>query len=131
MWSSFSYFIAVDLNSSPNPNTPFSSLHKVLDGVDGLITGAETLRGKYPALTISTIAAICRSAEKVFDHSYHYDHLMDLAQVREWVSLLSLIALRVGLSFIPDCPTLTLPALIMHLLTFPHPFCLAGFGDRG
>lgn len=51
----------------------------VLDGVDGFILGAETFRGKYPVLTVSTISKICRSAEKVFDHQYHYESLMDLA----------------------------------------------------
>jgi hypothetical protein len=33
---------------------------QVLDGVDGFILGAETFRGKYPVLTVSTISKICR-----------------------------------------------------------------------
>ena len=32
----------------------------VLDGVDGFLLGAETLRGKYPELTVRTITSICR-----------------------------------------------------------------------
>ncbi|GAX82387.1 hypothetical protein CEUSTIGMA_g9815.t1 [Chlamydomonas eustigma] len=52
----------------------------VLDGVDGFLLGAETVRGKYPVETVKTIATICRSAEAVFDHQYHYEHLMEIAQ---------------------------------------------------
>ena len=48
----------------------------VLDGVDGILLGAETLRGKYPVQTVQTILAICRQAEKAFDHNYHFEHLM-------------------------------------------------------
>ncbi len=50
----------------------------VLDGVDGILLGAETLRGKYPVETVNTIASISRAAEKVFDHHYHYEHLMEV-----------------------------------------------------
>ena len=32
----------------------------VLDGVDGILLGAETLRGKYPVETIKTVSSICR-----------------------------------------------------------------------
>jgi pyruvate kinase len=32
----------------------------VLDGVDGILLGAETLRGEYPVDSVSTIAQICR-----------------------------------------------------------------------
>ncbi len=48
----------------------------VLDGVDGILLGAETLRGKYPVETVQTVLAICHQAEKVFDHNYHFEHLM-------------------------------------------------------
>lgn len=51
----------------------------VLDGVDGILLGAETLRGKYPVETAKTICNICRQAERVFDHQHHYEHLMDAA----------------------------------------------------
>jgi hypothetical protein len=32
----------------------------VLDGVDGILLGAETLRGSYPVEAVATIAEICR-----------------------------------------------------------------------
>jgi len=51
----------------------------VLDGVDGILLGAETLRGKYPVEAIQTVASICRAAEAVFDHSSHYTSLIDAA----------------------------------------------------
>ena len=47
----------------------------VLDGVDGVLLGAETLRGKYPAITVKTVLAICRQAEEVFDYAGHYEWL--------------------------------------------------------
>lgn len=52
----------------------------VLDGADGILLGAETLRGRYPVLTVETIMKICRQAEKVFDHVNHFDHLMQARQ---------------------------------------------------
>jgi hypothetical protein len=51
----------------------------VLDGIDGIVLGAETLRGKFPLETVATVRNICRQAEKVFDHHYHFEHLMDAA----------------------------------------------------
>ena len=48
----------------------------VLDGADGMLLGAETLRGKYPVETVRTVLAICRQAELTFDHKAHYDRLM-------------------------------------------------------
>lgn len=47
----------------------------VLDGVDGILLGAETYRGKYGLETVKTTVAICREAEKVFDHDNHFEHL--------------------------------------------------------
>ena len=49
----------------------------VLDGVDAIMLGAETLRGAHPINTVKTIRAICQSAEEVFDHAAHFDHLSD------------------------------------------------------
>ncbi|CAL8472137.1 g11679 [Coccomyxa elongata] len=51
----------------------------VLDGVDGILLGAETLRGKYAVQTVQTVLAICHQAEKAFDHNYHFEHLMNEA----------------------------------------------------
>lgn len=47
----------------------------VLDGADGVLLGAETLRGKYPTITVKTVLAICRQAEEVFDYSGHFECL--------------------------------------------------------
>lgn len=51
----------------------------VLDGVDGILLGAETLRGKYPIDTVKTVTSIARAAEDVFDHTSHYEYLMEAA----------------------------------------------------
>ena len=51
----------------------------VLDGVDGMLLGAETLRGKYPVETLRTVLAICRQAELAFDHESHFDKMMSRA----------------------------------------------------
>jgi pyruvate kinase len=48
----------------------------VLDGVDGILLGAETYRGKYGLGTVQTIVAIAREAEAVFDHENHFEHLL-------------------------------------------------------
>ena len=48
----------------------------VLDGVDGILLGAETLRGLHPRATVETILHICKQAEKVFDHREHFDRMM-------------------------------------------------------
>lgn len=54
----------------------------VLDGVDALMLGAETLRGAYPAETVATVRSIARQAELAFDHASHFDTLM-LAQTQD------------------------------------------------
>ena len=51
----------------------------VLDGVDAIMLGAETLRGAHPINTVKTIRAICLSAEEVFDHAAHFEALSDSA----------------------------------------------------
>jgi len=51
----------------------------VLDGCDAILSGAETLRGNYPVDVVTTLAQICRVAERVFDWQSHYEHLMDTA----------------------------------------------------
>lgn len=51
----------------------------VLDGVDAILLGAETLRGKHPVPTVATVLAIARQAEAVFDHSRHFEALMQSA----------------------------------------------------
>ncbi|KAH8938378.1 hypothetical protein BDL97_16G079500 [Sphagnum fallax] len=44
----------------------------VLDGADGILLGAETLRGLYPVETITTIYNICGEAEKVFNQAVYF-----------------------------------------------------------
>ena len=61
----------------------------VLDGVDCIMLGAETLRGKHPVATVETILHICKQAEKVFDHDYHFETLM---RVRPAAPLLCCLA---------------------------------------
>ncbi|KAF5832362.1 pyruvate kinase [Dunaliella salina] len=51
----------------------------ILDGADGVLLGAETLRGNFPSEAIAMAEGICRQAEGVFDHRHHYDFLMESA----------------------------------------------------
>lgn len=51
----------------------------VLDNVDGILLGAETLRGRHPVATVDTILHICKQAEKVFDFAHHFDRLMSVS----------------------------------------------------
>ncbi|XP_042515192.1 pyruvate kinase 1, cytosolic-like [Macadamia integrifolia] len=44
----------------------------VLDGSDGILLGAETLRGLYPVETISTVGKICAEAEKVYNQDLYF-----------------------------------------------------------
>eukprot|EP01025_Chloroclados_australasicus_P011954 TRINITY_DN1540_c0_g1_i2.p1 TRINITY_DN1540_c0_g1~~TRINITY_DN1540_c0_g1_i2.p1 ORF type:complete len:685 (+),score=86.36 TRINITY_DN1540_c0_g1_i2:65-2056(+) len=57
----------------------------VLDGIDGIVLGAETLRGLYPVSCAKMVLGICRQAEKVFDHNTHFEHLMQEALTIEKV----------------------------------------------
>jgi pyruvate kinase len=60
----------------------------VLDGVDAILLGAETLRGKHPVATVETVLAIAHQAEAVFDHARHFEFLMQSAVDAEegWAS---------------------------------------------
>ncbi|KAF9591634.1 hypothetical protein IFM89_005215 [Coptis chinensis] len=44
----------------------------VLDGTDGILLGAETLRGLYPVEAIKTVGRICAEAERVYNQPLHY-----------------------------------------------------------
>ncbi|MQL83674.1 hypothetical protein Taro_016158 [Colocasia esculenta] len=48
----------------------------VLDGTDGILLGAETLRGLYPVDTIKTVGRICAEAESVYNHSVHFKRVV-------------------------------------------------------
>ena len=61
----------------------------VLDGVDAVLLGAETLRGKYPLDTIRCVLSICRQAELVFDYEAHFEQMITSAMgVRPGLSLI-------------------------------------------
>eukprot|EP01023_Acetabularia_acetabulum_P024048 TRINITY_DN232_c0_g1_i6.p1 TRINITY_DN232_c0_g1~~TRINITY_DN232_c0_g1_i6.p1 ORF type:complete len:455 (-),score=72.50 TRINITY_DN232_c0_g1_i6:805-2169(-) len=59
----------------------------VLDGIDGIVLGAETLRGLYPQSCCKMVLGICRQAEKVFDHDTHFEHLMQEAMTIQKVGV--------------------------------------------
>lgn len=44
----------------------------VLDGADGILLGAETLRGLYPVETVNTVKQICTEAEKVYNQDLYF-----------------------------------------------------------
>jgi len=51
----------------------------VLDGADGMMLGAETLRGKYAVDTVRTVLSICRQAELAFDYEQHFESMITSA----------------------------------------------------
>jgi pyruvate kinase len=55
----------------------------VLDGGDGVMLGAETLRGIYPVETVRTVTRLCRAAESYFDYRAHHEHMMGEAYDEE------------------------------------------------
>ncbi|KAK9908291.1 hypothetical protein WJX75_005628 [Coccomyxa subellipsoidea] len=59
----------------------------VLDGVDGMLLGAETLRGKYPVDTVRTVLSICRQAELAFDYEQHFESMITSAMDEEFQML--------------------------------------------
>merc|ERR1712176_489694 len=66
------------MTSSPRPTRAEATdiSNAVLDGVDGIILGAETLRGLFPVLTVKTVLLCAKQAEKTFDNTQHFTHLM-------------------------------------------------------
>ncbi|GMH36554.1 hypothetical protein BSKO_04422 [Bryopsis sp. KO-2023] len=51
----------------------------ILDGADGFLLGAETLRGLYPVDTVNMVLHISAVAERFFDDTLHFDYLMQEA----------------------------------------------------
>ncbi|XXG39337.1 hypothetical protein AAC387_Pa01g0324 [Persea americana] len=47
----------------------------VLDGTDGILLGAETLRGLYPVETIKTVGRICAEAESVYNQPLNFKRI--------------------------------------------------------
>ena len=66
------------MTSSPRPTRAEATdiSNAVLDGVDGIILGAETLRGLFPVLTVKTVLLCAKQAEKTFDNTQHFSKLM-------------------------------------------------------
>ncbi|XVE95795.1 hypothetical protein REPUB_Repub02eG0164100 [Reevesia pubescens] len=48
----------------------------VLDGTDGILLGAETLRGLYPIEAVKTVGRICAEAERVYNHSLQFKRIV-------------------------------------------------------
>ncbi|KAG6482194.1 hypothetical protein ZIOFF_058825 [Zingiber officinale] len=48
----------------------------VLDGTDGILLGAETLRGLYPVETIRTVGQICSEAESVYNQAHQFKKII-------------------------------------------------------
>mmetsp|Transcript_6339 Transcript_6339/g.18214 ORF Transcript_6339/g.18214 Transcript_6339/m.18214 type:complete len:686 (+) Transcript_6339:188-2245(+) len=71
------------MGSNPRPTRAEATdvANAVIDGADAFLLGAETLRGKNPVLTVTTILAIARQAENSFDHTQHFDYLMSEALI--------------------------------------------------
>lgn len=55
----------------------------VLDGADGVLLGAETLRGKWPVPTVRMAVSICQQGEKVFDYRHNFDFLIQVGGALE------------------------------------------------
>lgn len=62
------------MTSAPRPTRAEATdvANAVLDGVDGIMLGAETLRGMYAKSATSTVLSICSEAEKVYNYESHY-----------------------------------------------------------
>ena len=43
-----------------------------------MFTRVCAIAGKFPLLTVTTVMSIARQAEAVFDHTQHFDHLMNV-----------------------------------------------------
>ena len=74
----------------------------VLDGVDCIMLGAETLRGKHPVATVETILHICKQAEKVFDHNYHFETLMRVSLATPLPLVSSITSVKLHFPFVEE-----------------------------
>jgi pyruvate kinase len=66
------------MTTSPRPTRAEATdiSNAVLDGLDGIILGSETLRGLFPVLTVKTVLLCAKQAEKTFDNTQHFSNLM-------------------------------------------------------
>ncbi|KAJ9527280.1 hypothetical protein QJQ45_025570 [Haematococcus lacustris] len=71
------------MSDSPRPTRAEATdvANIILDGADGVLLGAETLRGRHPVEAVRMALAISRQAEAVFDHKHHFDYLMESAMM--------------------------------------------------
>ena len=67
------------MSDAPRPTRAEATdvANAVLDGVDGFLLGAETVRGKFPVDVVAQVRRICSVAEKVFHHRRFYDARME------------------------------------------------------
>ena len=67
------------MTSSPRPTRAEATdvANAVLDGIDGFLLGAETVRGLFPVEVVATLTRIALEAEKVFSHRSFFDWRMD------------------------------------------------------
>mmetsp|Transcript_25267 Transcript_25267/g.47777 ORF Transcript_25267/g.47777 Transcript_25267/m.47777 type:complete len:580 (+) Transcript_25267:93-1832(+) len=70
------------MTSNPRPTRAEATdvANIVLDGADGILLGAETLRGDHAALSVRTVLSICKEAEKVFPYDEHFRKVMDVTE---------------------------------------------------
>ena len=102
----------------------------VLDGVDGILLGAETLRGKYPVETIKTVSSICRcedywggGVEKVWMTRgvLCQDHQDRLLHLQVWGFSLNDAEVWIQCTHPPHGP-LPLPLLLPPRTGLPSPY---------
>lgn len=66
------------MTSSPRPTRAEATdiSNAVIDGIDGIILGAETLRGLFPVLCVKTVLLCAKQAETIFDNNQHFSSVM-------------------------------------------------------
>ncbi|QDZ19726.1 pyruvate kinase [Chloropicon primus] len=66
------------MTSSPRPTRAEATdiSNAVIDGVDGIILGAETLRGLFPVLCVKTVLLCAKQAETIFDNNQHFNSVL-------------------------------------------------------
>lgn len=59
----------------------------VFDGSDCVMLSGETAKGDYPVETVTTMASICREAEKALDYGHTFNSLRQLLRKMDKVSV--------------------------------------------
>jgi len=102
------------MTNSPRPTraeaTDISNL--VIDGIDGIVLGSETLRGMFPVITVKTVLHCAKEAEKVYDNTQHFTNIMKksglLSQLESMASSSVRVADKVRPQMISVTATLSL-----------------------